>query len=174
MANTRRIEVNALSRVEGEGAIRVTVKDNTVEHVELNIYEPPRFFEAFCGAGTCDEVPDITCPHLRHLPGGLPDELVPRPGEGPRRHHPARDSRLSGDCSIAANGSKATPCTSTCSTPPISWATRAGISMAVDRRADVGRGLRMKKIGNRCWHPGRASDSSDQRDSRRILPVSVA
>ncbi|MGZ6777650.1 MAG: Ni/Fe hydrogenase subunit alpha, partial [Mycobacterium sp.] len=44
---TRTLTVGALTRVEGEGALNVTLVDGTVETVELNIYEAPRFFEAF-------------------------------------------------------------------------------------------------------------------------------
>ena len=43
---TRKIEVGALSRVEGEGALRVSLQDGRVTDVQLAIYEPPRFFEA--------------------------------------------------------------------------------------------------------------------------------
>ncbi len=43
----RQLQVGSLARVEGEGALRITVQDGTVECAELNIYEPPRFFEAF-------------------------------------------------------------------------------------------------------------------------------
>ena len=45
--NTREIRVEALSRVEGEGGLTVRLRDGRVESVELRIYEPPRFFEAF-------------------------------------------------------------------------------------------------------------------------------
>src|SRR6185369_1706703 len=44
---SRSLSVAALARVEGEGAMRVTVDGDRVSAVELNIYEPPRFFEAF-------------------------------------------------------------------------------------------------------------------------------
>ena len=44
---TRTITVRGLARVEGEGSLRVEVRDGRVEDVELQIYEPPRFFEAF-------------------------------------------------------------------------------------------------------------------------------
>src|ERR671937_900519 len=47
MPANRTFEVKALSRVEGEGALYVKLHGDVVEHVELNIYEPPRFFEAF-------------------------------------------------------------------------------------------------------------------------------
>ena len=60
MGDKRQFEVKALSRVEGEGRLYVRVDGNTVEHVELNIYEPPRFFESFLRGREIREVPDIT------------------------------------------------------------------------------------------------------------------
>ncbi len=50
----------ALARVEGEGAMHVTIRDGRVEDVRLRIYEPPRFFEAFLRGRRFTEVPDIT------------------------------------------------------------------------------------------------------------------
>lgn len=58
-AQTRTIVVNVVARVEGEGALRVTVKGKTVQDVELRIFEPPRFFEAFLQGRHYSEVPDI-------------------------------------------------------------------------------------------------------------------
>jgi coenzyme F420-reducing hydrogenase alpha subunit len=60
MPANRTFEVKALSRVEGEGALYVRLNGNEVEHVELNIYEPPRFFEGFLRGREIREVPDIT------------------------------------------------------------------------------------------------------------------
>ncbi|MCA9131847.1 MAG: Ni/Fe hydrogenase subunit alpha [Planctomycetales bacterium] len=57
---TRTIEVSALTRVEGEGAVRVVVEDGRVCQVQLSIYEPPRFFEALLRGRPLEEVPDIT------------------------------------------------------------------------------------------------------------------
>ena len=57
---TRTIRVAALTRVEGEGALHVDVRDGKPERVELNIYEPPRFFEAFLRGRAYTEPPDIT------------------------------------------------------------------------------------------------------------------
>src|SRR5262249_7430822 len=48
------------SRVEGEGALNIVVQGDRIEQVELNIYEPPRFFEAFLRRREVREVPDIT------------------------------------------------------------------------------------------------------------------
>lgn len=60
MTETRKITVNALTRVEGEGALHVRVNGDQVESVRLSIYEPPRFFEAFLRGRAIEEVPDIT------------------------------------------------------------------------------------------------------------------
>jgi coenzyme F420-reducing hydrogenase alpha subunit len=54
------IEIPALARVEGEGALYIRLKDGNVADIELNIYEPPRFFEGFLRDRFFQEVPDIT------------------------------------------------------------------------------------------------------------------
>ncbi|BBX73055.1 Ni/Fe hydrogenase subunit alpha [Mycobacterium shinjukuense] len=58
--STRTLHVGTLTRVEGEGALHVTLKDGVLERVELNIYEPPRFFEAFLRGRAHTEPPDLT------------------------------------------------------------------------------------------------------------------
>ena len=57
---TRTIRTEALARVEGEGAMQVRIRGGEVENVELQIYEPPRFFEAFLRGRDFAEAPDIT------------------------------------------------------------------------------------------------------------------
>jgi len=54
------LHVDTLARVEGEGAMHVVVKDGLVADVELRIFEPPRFFEAFLRGRAWTEPPDIT------------------------------------------------------------------------------------------------------------------
>ena len=58
--NTRTIKVDYLARVEGEGALYVRVKNDEVRDVQLKIFEPPRFFEAFLRERSYKEAPDIT------------------------------------------------------------------------------------------------------------------
>jgi sulfhydrogenase subunit alpha len=58
--STRRINVDYLARVEGEGSMKVLVVDGVVEDVEFGIFEPPRFFEAFMRGRMFTEAPDIT------------------------------------------------------------------------------------------------------------------
>jgi sulfhydrogenase subunit alpha len=57
---TRTIKVGYLARVEGEGGLTVRVRGGRVEHVQLEIFEPPRFFEAFLRGRAFTEAPDIT------------------------------------------------------------------------------------------------------------------
>ena len=57
---TKSIKVDLLSRVEGEGALHVKIKDNVVRDVKLVIFEPPRFFEALLRGRVYSEAPDIT------------------------------------------------------------------------------------------------------------------
>jgi coenzyme F420-reducing hydrogenase alpha subunit len=59
MAN-RTIKVDYLARVEGEGALTIRYKGREAVEVQLRIFEPPRFFEAFLRGRAMDEAPDIT------------------------------------------------------------------------------------------------------------------
>jgi coenzyme F420-reducing hydrogenase alpha subunit len=52
--------VETLARVEGEGSLHVTLKNGKVSDLKLQIYEPPRFFEALLRDRRYDEAPDIT------------------------------------------------------------------------------------------------------------------
>lgn len=56
----RTLHIDTLARVEGEGALTVRLKDGVPESVELRIFEPPRFFEAFLRGRGQDEVHDLT------------------------------------------------------------------------------------------------------------------
>jgi coenzyme F420-reducing hydrogenase alpha subunit len=55
----RQVEVPVIARVEGEGALHITAKDGEILDLRLEIYEPPRFFEAFLQGRHFSEVPDI-------------------------------------------------------------------------------------------------------------------
>jgi coenzyme F420-reducing hydrogenase alpha subunit len=59
MTTIRRFDVKSLTRVEGEGSLRVRVVDGAIEIAEFSIYEPPRFFERLVRGREVREVPDI-------------------------------------------------------------------------------------------------------------------
>ena len=54
-----RFQVQNLTRVEGEGSLRLRVRDGVVEEARLAIFEAPRYFEALVVGRTPDEVIDI-------------------------------------------------------------------------------------------------------------------
>jgi sulfhydrogenase subunit alpha len=54
------IKVHGLARVEGEGSIHIKLKGNEVADVKFEVFEPPRFFEAFMRGRHFTEAPDIT------------------------------------------------------------------------------------------------------------------
>ncbi|MCB1748036.1 MAG: nickel-dependent hydrogenase large subunit [Gammaproteobacteria bacterium] len=60
MTERRRIQVDYLARVEGEGALDVVIDGERVSNVSLRIFEPPRFFEGFLRGRDFREAPDIT------------------------------------------------------------------------------------------------------------------
>ena len=60
MSEKRTIRVSAITRVEGEGALHIRLSGGQIDAVELSIYEPPRFFEAFLRGRALEVVPDIT------------------------------------------------------------------------------------------------------------------
>ena len=60
MSQPRIIQIKALTRVEGEGGLNVCLRDGQIDQLELNIFEPPRLFEALLRGRAIEEVPDIT------------------------------------------------------------------------------------------------------------------
>jgi coenzyme F420-reducing hydrogenase alpha subunit len=59
-SDVRKIDVDYLARVEGEGEMHVKVVDGKIEDVHFGIFEPPRFYEAFMEGRPFSEAPDIT------------------------------------------------------------------------------------------------------------------
>ena len=61
MSEERRIAINvpALARVEGEGALEVMIESDRIVDLKLRIYEPPRLFEKLLEGREYSEVPDM-------------------------------------------------------------------------------------------------------------------
>jgi len=87
----RRIKIDYLTRVEGEGAVEIKLKGDQVQDVQLQIFEPPRLFEAFLRGRHYLETPDLVaricgiCPvayqmsavhALERILGIIPDPAV--------------------------------------------------------------------------------------------------
>ena len=70
----RSVEVPVIARVEGEGALHVAVDDGEITDLRLEIYEPPRFFEAFLAGPALPRGARHRAEDLRDLPRRLPDE----------------------------------------------------------------------------------------------------
>ncbi|HXY22278.1 MAG TPA: nickel-dependent hydrogenase large subunit [Burkholderiaceae bacterium] len=56
---TVQIDVPALARVEGEGALHLRIRGDEIEELMLQIYEPPRLFEKALEGRSYEEVPDM-------------------------------------------------------------------------------------------------------------------
>ncbi len=145
---TRRIDVDYLARVEGEGALSVRVVDGVVEEVEFGIFEPPRFFEAFLRGRMFTEAPDITaricgiCPVAHqmsavHAMEDARDVTVGGPLRALRRLLYCGEWIESHALHVYMLHA------------PDFLGYESAVHMAADHRELVERGLRLKKIGNR-------------------------
>jgi coenzyme F420-reducing hydrogenase alpha subunit len=56
----KRLRVDMIARVEGEGALDLEIENDRVRAARLNIFEPPRLFEALLRGRAYTEAPDIT------------------------------------------------------------------------------------------------------------------
>lgn len=59
MSKNRTIQVPILARVEGEGALDLSIAKGDIQSLELKIYEPPRLFEKFLEGRSYSEVLDM-------------------------------------------------------------------------------------------------------------------
>ena len=144
----RTLRVGSLARVEGEGAMHVRLDDvGRVREARLEIYEPPRFFEAFLAGRAAAEAPDITarvcgiCPVAYQISACLAVEEACGVTVG----GPLADLRRLLYCGEWIE-SHALHVHLLHAPDFLGYA--SGIDMARDHRADVERGLEIKKIGN--------------------------
>jgi len=141
------IKVDYLARVEGEGALHVTLRDGAVRDVELRIFEPPRFFEAFLRGRAFGEAPDITaricgiCPVAYQMSSvhAMEDAL------GVAVDAPLRALRRLLYCGewIESHGLHIYLLHA-----PDFLGYESAIAMAREHQAEVERGLQLKKVGN--------------------------
>jgi coenzyme F420-reducing hydrogenase alpha subunit len=147
IGSARTVKVNYLSRVEGEGGLYVRVEGGEVQEVKLNIFEPPRMFEAFLRGRYFQEVPDITaricgiCPvayqmsSVHALESALGVTITP-------------EIRLLRRLLYCAEWIESHALHIYLLQAPDFLGYPNAIAMAGDHPAEAGRGLRLKKIGN--------------------------
>jgi coenzyme F420-reducing hydrogenase alpha subunit len=178
----RTLNVKSLARVEGEGALHVRIDGNTIVDVQLNIYEPPRFFEAFLRGRGYTEPPDITaricgiCPVAYQMSActALEDAC----GVGVGEHIGALRRLLYCGEWIESHALHIYLLHA-----PDFLGYEGAFDMARDHRAAVERGLRLKKLGNtlvdvvggRAIHPinvrlGGFYRAPSTRELRELLP----
>ncbi len=147
MSERRRIQVDALARVEGEGAMSIVLEGDRVEDVQLRIYEPPRFFEAFLRGRGHEEAPDITARICGICPVAYQMSAVHAMEEalGIPVTKPLRDLRRLLYCGEWIESHVLHVYMLHL---PDFLGYEDAIRLARDRRDDVERGLRLKKIGN--------------------------
>jgi len=148
VSQRRTIEVGALARVEGEGALHLTVDGERVIDLRLEIYEPPRFFEAFLRGRSARELADLVaricgiCPvayqmsTLHAVESIFGVVLHPSVRELRRLYYCGEwiESHLLHMFFLAA---------------PDYLGLDDGIALARLHRSEVERGLRLRKLGNR-------------------------
>jgi coenzyme F420-reducing hydrogenase alpha subunit len=143
----RTLKVDYLTRVEGEGGLYVRVENGAVRDVKLNIFEPPRFFEAFLRGRHFQEVPDITaricgiCPVAYQMSAvhALEAALGVRPGP---------EIRLLRRLLYCAEWIESHALHIYLLHAPDFLGYESAVALAADHPREVERGLRLKKIGN--------------------------
>ena len=159
-----RIEVPLLARVEGEGALDLTIAGGRIEDLRLRIFEPPRLFEKLLEGRPYAEVPDIVaricgiCPVAYQMSAVHALERVFGVTVTPW----VRAMRRLMYCGewIESHALHVYLLHA-----PDFLGYESGVSMARDHRDVVQRGLRMKKIGNQLL---------ELLGGRAIHPIKVA
>jgi coenzyme F420-reducing hydrogenase alpha subunit len=145
---TRTLSVETLARVEGEGALRVTLRGGKVADVKLRIYEPPRLFEALLRGRRADEAHDITARICGICPVAYQMSAVHaiEGAWGVRVAGPLRELRRLLYCGewIESHALHVYLLHA-----PDFLGYESGIHMAQDHPQAVQRGLRLKRAGNR-------------------------
>jgi coenzyme F420-reducing hydrogenase alpha subunit len=141
------VKIECLTRVEGEGGIYVRAEGGELRDVKLNIFEPPRFFEAFLRGRHFQEVPDIVaricgiCPVAYQMSAvhALEAALGVRPGA---------EIRMLRRLLYCGEWIESHALHIYLLNAPDYLGYESAVALAADHPKEVERGLRLKKIGN--------------------------
>ncbi len=178
----RRINIPALARVEGEGALEITLREGAVEEVHLRIYEPPRFFEGILRGRHFHEVPDIVARICGICPVAYQMSAV-HALEAALGIAPPENTRALRRLLYCGEWIESHALHLYLLAAPDFFGYGSALEMAKDHREIVERGLRLKATGNaliaavggRSIHPvsprvGGFSGVPRRGDLRRLLP----
>lgn len=162
--NEKTINVDYIARVEGRGALNISIsKDGKVEDLRFRIYEPPRFFESFLIGRRYDEVMEIAsricgiCPVAHQL-------TALRAIENALGIEPSQQTKdLRKLLAISAHIQSNVFSMYFLALPDL-MGYESAIAMTKDQLGLVKRGLRLKKMGN---------DIGDLIGGRAVHPVTA-
>jgi sulfhydrogenase subunit alpha len=162
--DTKTIEVNYIARVEGRGALNISItNDGTIQDLRFRIYEPPRFFEAFLIGRRYTEVMELTsrlcgiCPVAHQITALRAVENA----IGLETSEQTNDLRKL--LAISAHIQSHVLSMYFLSLPDL-LGYESALAMAKDHLDAVKRGLRLKKLGN---------DISDLVGGRAVHPITA-
>lgn len=150
MSEQREISINVpvLTRIEGEGALELHIRDGRIDNLNLRIFEPPRLFEKFLEGRNYQEVPDIVaricgiCPVAYQMSASHAIEAIFNVNPGPwvramRRLFYCGEWLESHSLHIHLLAA------------PDFLGFRSAVEMAAGYPDEVRRGMRLQELGNR-------------------------
>ena len=147
MGERRNYKVDLLTRVEGEGRFHLLLDGDEVVEAHLSIFEAPRFFEALLRGRSIDEVPDIVARICGICPVAYQLSSV-RALENALCWTPTPEIRLLRRLLYCGEWIESHALHVFLLHAPDFLGYDSAIEMAVDHKAIVERGLRIKKAGN--------------------------
>ncbi len=162
-AQAHTVKVDYLTRVEGEGGLYVRAENGSVREVRLNIFESPRFFEAFLRGRHFQEVPDITARICGICPVAYQMSSV-HALEAALGVSPDPEIRQLRRLLYCGEWIESHALHIYLLHAPDFLGYESGVSLAQDHPREVERGLRLKKVGN---------DLLELLGGRAIHPISV-
>jgi coenzyme F420-reducing hydrogenase alpha subunit len=142
------VKVEYLTRVEGEGGVYVRSEGGELREVKVNIFEPPRFFEAFLRGRYFQEVPDIVARICGICPVAYQMSAV-HALESALGVTPPPEIRALRRLLYCGEWIESHALHIYLLNAPDFLGYESAISMAADHPKEVERALRLKKIGNR-------------------------